>query len=267
MAGDIMLAKPIAYSLPTKTVGITAPGATTITVQTVGGHIPSLTAGEYTYGILSDDETFTDPEALYETVKITAITGSDLTVERNAESTHGAQEWPDGTAIMVGITAVAWSEVDSFAEALRNAPYSGRWLIGDTLANALVDRDYALSSALDDYAVKNEMVYTEKLLTSTDTGTVVLNLQNSNVFEHTVDADTATTFQVSNASVGAHSFTLVLHQHTAGPAITWDFTVHWPDNTEPDVESDTTNVFTFFTLNEGTLWYGHKVGSGYGSGV
>ncbi len=109
-----MLPKAIAYSRPTTTVGITADDATTITVTALTGYFPTLAAGEYCYAVLSDDAKMSNPDATYETVKVTAIDDSDpyvLTVERNAESTHGAQEWASGTAIACFGTAAAHDDI------------------------------------------------------------------------------------------------------------------------------------------------------------
>ncbi len=119
------IAKAVSFGFPTKTVGTTASGATSIEVEAVDGNItPILGTGEFTYAILSSDNNFTDPEANYETVKITAIDSSDpyiLTVVRNQESTTGsAQEWGDDTSIMVSLTAVGWNE-------LRDNAIYGNW--------------------------------------------------------------------------------------------------------------------------------------------
>ncbi len=107
--------KAVAYSFKTQTVGLTADDATWITIQHVGPpYTPVLASGEYTYAVLCSDEDFNDQEVDYETVKVTAIDDSDpyvLTVERNEESTDGAQEWPEDTWIMFPLTAEAWEYI------------------------------------------------------------------------------------------------------------------------------------------------------------
>ncbi len=111
----MLLAKAIAYSRPTKTVGITAVDALVVTVEAFDGHVPVLADGEHTYAVLCDEESVSDPEATYETVKVVGPTplGAPytLTIVRNQESTDGAKEWPAGTTIACIGTSAAWSEV------------------------------------------------------------------------------------------------------------------------------------------------------------
>ncbi len=140
---------------------------------------------------------------------------------------------------------------------------------GGTLTGDLdFDGNKAVGSQIEDYV--------ETLDTTTGTGAIELDLTDGNVFEVTINADTATTISVDPLTIraGAHSFTLILHQHADGPAITLDFDdgssggdILWAGDSIPEVPDDETIVYTFFTLDEGATWYGHEVGQNYGEGI
>ena len=67
-------------------------------------------------------------------------------------------------------------------------------------------------------------------------------------------------FTFSNPSTQAVAFTLLLtNDATAGRTITWPGTVSWSGGAVP-VRTTTANksdVYTFFTINGGTNWYGN----------
>jgi hypothetical protein len=90
------------------------------------------------------------------------------------------------------------------------------------------------------------------------TGTsVAINLANGNFVTATLTGNC--TFTFSSPSAGAASFTLFLtNDGTAGRSITWPVSVKWPNNTIPirTTTANRTDVYTFFTTNAGTNWYG-----------
>ena len=84
-----------------------------------------------------------------------------------------------------------------------------------------------------------------------------INLNNGNFVTATLTGNC--TFTFSNPSAGASSFTLFLtNDATAGRSITWPASVKWPNNSVPvrTTTANTTDVWTFFTTNGGTNWYG-----------
>lgn len=91
-----------------------------------------------------------------------------------------------------------------------------------------------------------------------NTGTAAtINLANGNFVTATLTGNC--TFTFSNPSAGASSFTLFLsNDATAGRSITWPVSVRWPNNTIPirTATASRTDVYTFFTLDGGTTWYG-----------
>jgi hypothetical protein len=67
------------------------------------------------------------------------------------------------------------------------------------------------------------------------------------------------TFTFSNPPTGACSFTLFLsNDATPSRSITWPVSVQWPNAQIPNrtTTASKTDVYTFFTLNGGTNWYG-----------
>jgi hypothetical protein len=91
-----------------------------------------------------------------------------------------------------------------------------------------------------------------------NTGTAAtINLANGNFVTATLTGNC--TFTFSSPSAGAASFTLFLsNDGTAGRSITWPASVKWPNNSIPirTVTANRTDVYTFFTTNGGTDWYG-----------
>jgi len=91
-----------------------------------------------------------------------------------------------------------------------------------------------------------------------NTGTdATINLANGNFVTATLTGNC--TFTFSNPSAGAASFTLFLtNDGTAGRSITWPVSVKWPGNNIPirTVAANRTDIFTFFTTDGGTNWYG-----------
>jgi hypothetical protein len=91
-----------------------------------------------------------------------------------------------------------------------------------------------------------------------NTGTAAtINLANGNFVTATLTGNC--TFTFSNPSAGAASFALFLsNDGTAGRSITWPVSVKWPNNNIPirTVTANRTDVYTFFTTNGGTDWYG-----------
>ena len=91
-----------------------------------------------------------------------------------------------------------------------------------------------------------------------NTGTsATINLANGNFVTATLTGNC--TFTFSNPSAGASSFTLFLtNDATPGRSITWPVSVKWPNNIIPvrTTTANRTDVYTFFTLDGGTTWYG-----------
>ena len=92
-----------------------------------------------------------------------------------------------------------------------------------------------------------------------NTGTATtINLNNGTFVTATLTGNC--TFTFTNPTPGASSFSLFLtNDGTAGRSIVWPASVKWPNNSVPlrTTAANATDVYTFFTLNSGTDWYGN----------
>lgn len=94
--------------------------------------------------------------------------------------------------------------------------------------------------------------YREKLVTL---ASGAINLNNGNVFSHAPSA--STTYSITNAGAGAHSFTLIITQPTTAVVLTFPASVKWQGGTIPDMTTGgKTYVLTFLSINSGTTWLG-----------
>lgn len=113
------------------------------------------------------------------------------------------------------------------------------------------------SSILNQCSFKN---YAEVTSALGNTGTAAtINLVNGNVFTATLTGNCTFTF-VTGLTTGTASFTLILtNDGTAGRSIVWPVTVKWPNNVTPlrTTTANATDVWSFFTPNNGTTWYGN----------
>ena len=120
----------------------------------------------------------------------------------------------------------------------------------------------------DEQAIRPEIKdYSESYTASSGTGTVTLDLTNGNVFQHTASGGNVT-FAFSNppASGKTGSLTLKWIQDSSNRTITWPGAVDWAGGSAPDVTSGSAKVdiYTFFTVDGGTIWYGFQAGAEMG---
>ena len=120
----------------------------------------------------------------------------------------------------------------------------------------------------DEQAIRPEIKdYSESYTASSGSGTVTLDLTNGNVFQHTASGGNVT-FAFSNppASGKAGSLTLKWIQDSSDRTITWPGSVDWAGGSAPDVTSGSAkvDVYTFFTVDGGTIWYGFQAGAEMG---
>lgn len=92
-----------------------------------------------------------------------------------------------------------------------------------------------------------------------------IDLGLGNVHDFTLTAATVT-LSLSGSTAGvSDSVTVVLRQDgTGGRLVTWPGAVSWPGGTTPvlGTAANAIDVFTLFTLNGGTNWYGFHANSG-----
>ena len=96
-------------------------------------------------------------------------------------------------------------------------------------------------------------------LGNVDTDTHDIDLTDGNVVTCSLTGNPTFTFSNPPASGTAGSFTLIVTED-ASPSITWPGSVDWAGGTAPSLTTSGIDVFTFFTLDAGTIWYGFAAG-------
>ena len=92
------------------------------------------------------------------------------------------------------------------------------------------------------------------------TGNATLDLTSGNVFSHAPSSNATFVFSSPPASGTSYDFTLKVTP-SATVSITWPASVEWPSGTAPAAPaSGETDVYTFFTTDGGTTYYGNQVG-------
>mgnify|MGYP005819231243 CR=1 FL=1 len=129
-----------------------------------------------------------------------------------------------------------------------------------TLGGGIVCSDEVISRPeLKDYA--------ESYTATSGSGTVDLDLTDGNVFQHTASGGNVTfTFSNPPGSGKGGSFTLKWIQDSSNRTITWPGAVDWAGGSAPSVTSGSAkvDVYTFFTVDGGTIWYGFQPGADLG---
>ena len=87
-----------------------------------------------------------------------------------------------------------------------------------------------------------------------------LDLSSGNVFSHAPSANVSYTFTNPPSSGTSYDFTLKVTP-SATVTITWPASVEWPSGAAPAAPaSGETDVYTFFTTDGGSTYYGNQVG-------
>jgi hypothetical protein len=134
---------------------------------------------------------------------------------------------------------------------------SNQTIVGNLNVNGTLTATTFSLTTLFGSEIKN---YTEVISVIGNTSTAAtLNLANGNVFTATLTDNCTFTF-TTGVVTGAASFTLVLlNDATSGRSIVWPASVKWPNNVIPvrTTASNATDIWSFFTPNNGTTWYGN----------
>ena len=150
----------------------------------------------------------------------------------------------DGTAVE-GRSA---SEVLSDIAAL---PLAGGTMTG----NLTVADNQLIRPFLRDYSeVKTNLVAA---------ATIDIDLEEGNVFQANPDQNTTFTFSNPSATGRSCAFTLIWFQDSSDRTIAWPASVDWAGGSAPDVTSGSgkCDIYTFFTLDAGTTWFGFQAGA------
>ena len=113
-------------------------------------------------------------------------------------------------------------------------------------------------------ATGNHVTFSSSAETVGTITTGTLNLATGNVFADAPAANATYVFSNPAASGLANGFTLKITP-SATVTITWPASVDWAAATAPDAPaSGATNVYTFYTTDGGTTYYGFLAGGAMG---
>ena len=153
-----------------------------------------------------------------------------------------------------GTSIASWSNSLDYSDAALT--------IGNTVASRSFDK--WMEGFIDDIRItKGTARYTSNFTPPTaafsNTGPT-LDLSSGNVFSHAPSANVAYAFTNPPSSGTAYDFTLKVTP-SATVAITWPSSVEWPSGTAPTAPaSGETDIYTFFTTDNGSTYYGNQVG-------
>ena len=186
--------------------------------------------------------------------------GDTFTLPSGATMTITGALALDATKIADGsVTSTEFQYINTLAsnaqtQITARLPLSGGTMSGETIfADQLVTRP----------EIKD---YSETKAALSAAATVDIDLEDGNVF--TLTADQNTTFTFSNPSPTGKScaFTLIWTQDSSDRTIAWPASVDWAGGSAPDVTSGSgkIDIYTFFTMDAGTIWYGFQAGADMG---
>lgn len=140
-------------------------------------------------------------------------------------------------------------------------------LTSGTMTASSTDADLTFNASTNTLNVVNvnatgittAAIFSEELNNVGNTSTAAtIDLSNGTFVTATLTGNCTFTFSNPSGS-NATSFTLVLsNDGTAGRTITWPASVKWPNATVPTrtTTANKTDVYTFFTYDGGTTWWG-----------
>ena len=203
---------------------------------------------------------------------VTADANGDVTIADGAYDFDVASH--DGTnglllgGTLVTATATELNLIDGYTGTTAELNTLDVTSQGTAEASKVVTSDGSLVTNFADGVVQRPEFkdYSETKTALSAAASVTIDITNGNVF--TITPDQNTTFVFSNPSPTGKScaFTLVWTQDGSDRTIAWPGSVDWAGGSAPDVTSGSgkIDIYTFFTLDAGTIWYGFQAGADMG---
>jgi hypothetical protein len=184
--------------------------------------------------------------------KVSAKTATNADID--AAAGVDATKIADGSVTNAELQYINSLSSNAQTQITARLPLAGGTMSGETIfADQLVTRP-----TIKDYA--------ETKTALSAAATVDIDLEDGNVFTLTADQNTTFTFSNPSPTGKSCSFTLIWTQDSSDRTIAWPSTVDWAGGSAPDVTSGSgkIDVYTFFTLDAGTIWYGFQAGADMG---
>jgi len=203
---------------------------------------------------------------------LTADASGDVTIADGAYDFNVASH--DGTnglklaGTLVTATATELNLIDGYTGTTVELNTLDVTTQGTAEASKVVTSDGSLVTNFADGVVQRPELkdYAETKTALSAAATVDIDLTTGNVFTITPDQNTTFTFSNPSATGKSCAFTLVWTQDSSDRTIAWPGTVDWAGGSAPDVTSGSgkIDIYTFFTLDAGTIWYGFQAGADMG---
>lgn len=191
-------------------------------------------------------------------------TGADASA-RLAIGANGTVATADSTQA----TGMRWDPITlTFHDATTATPATNDYVVGSDTSAADANVKFLISAIVAPYlplvaagaAVEDVGAIESNVNTVAATGaTETLDTSIYGVHDCTMDQNCTFTFSNPAPSGKATLFTLILR---GAFTPTWPAAVKWPDATQPTYT--TPSIYTFFTVNAGTTWYGAQAGKAFG---
>ena len=188
-------------------------------------------------------------------------TAAELNILDGVTSTAAELNIVDG----VTSTAAELNILDGVTSTATELNYNDITTLGTVQASKAVTADSSATVNHVDKIIQRPEIkdYAETVnaIGNTGGGTQSIDLSLGNVVTATQNTSATTyTFDNPSATGKSCSFTLILTNGGSNGSTVWPAAVDWKDGTDPTLTSSGVDVFTFMTVDAGTIWYGfHSV--------
>jgi hypothetical protein len=200
---------------------------------------------------------------------VTADANGDVTIADGAYDFDVASH--DGTnglklaGTLVTATATELNLIDGYTGTTAELNTLDVTTQGTAEASKAVTSDGSLVTNFADGVVQRPEMkdYSETKTALVAAASIAIDMTYGNVFTITPDQNTTFTFTNPSPTGKSCAFTLIWTQDGSDRTISWPASVDWAGGTVPDVTSGSgkIDIYTFFTLDAGTIWYGFQAGA------
>jgi len=200
---------------------------------------------------------------------VTADASGDVTIADGAYDFDVASH--DGTnglllgGTLVTATATELNLIDGYTGTTAELNTLDVTTQGTAEASKVVTSDGSLVTNFADGVVQRPEFkdYAETKTALSAAASVTCDISTGNVFTLTPDQNTTFVFSNPSDTGSSCAFTLIWTQDGSDRTIVWPTTVDWAGGSVPDVTSGSAkiDIYTFFTLDAGAIWYGFQAGA------